>query len=333
VTGATWLLLIHQIPAKPDYLRVRIGRRLQQMGAVAVKSSVYALPNLADCREDFQWILREVTASGGEAVLCAVELVEGLDDEQLREAFRDARRRDYAAIGDEAREALRVRDPTAEGDAGARAAHEGPPAAAFATVSRLERRLEAVQAIDFFDAAEREQVRSLIDELRMRLQRGGSGPPAGAGHRPAGATWVTRAGVEEDRIASAWLIRRFIDPAARFRFVGDGAALDDDLPADAIRFDMFEAEHTHEGDRCTFEVLLERYRLDDAALAAIGEIVHDVDLADEKFGRPETAGIDRLIRGLVRVERDDEARVRAGGALFDALYAAFSAAPRGAAAP
>ena len=307
----SWLLLIHQIPAKPDYLRVKIGRRLQQVGAVGVKSSVYALPDTAAAREDLQWILREVTGAGGEAVLCAVDLIDGLDDAQLRAMFQEVRGKDYQALAAEIAEASRALDSSADASS---------PPSALGMLARLERRRAAVDAIDFFGAPGRDRAAAELGELRSRLMgRRGAPRSETVAPRPAGATWVTRPGVEEDRIASAWLIRRFIDPAARFRFSAEAAGVD----TGEIRFDMFEAEFTHDGDRCTFEVLLDRFSLDDRALEAIAEVVHDIDLADDKFGRPETAGVERTIRGLLRVEPEDSGRLRAGTALFDALYAAF----------
>ena len=135
-----------------------------------------------------------------------------------------------------------------------------------------------------------------------------------------GRTWVTRTGVHVDRIASAWLIRRFIDPEARFKFVpAKGYAPD----TGELRFDMFEAEFTHEGDRCTFEALLSRTGLSDPALSAIGEIVHDIDLKDEKFGREEAAGIRTLVAGICAPDRDDAERIARGSAVFDDLYESF----------
>jgi len=126
--------------------------------------------------------------------------------------------------------------------------------------------------------------------------------------------------VHVDRISSAWLIRRFIDPAARFRFV----ATQTHAPAPGeLRFDMFEAEYTHEGDRCTFETLVARFGLEDSALAAIAELVHDIDCKDGKFGRDETAGVERVIRGIVRRHATDEARLERGAAVLDDLYEAY----------
>ena len=135
---------------------------------------------------------------------------------------------------------------------------------------------------------------------------------------PLGATWVTRKDVFVDRIASAWLIRRFIDPEARFKFVVGKGYLPE--PGE-LRFDMFEAEFTHVGDRCTFEVLLERAALDDHALRAIAEIVHDIDLRDDKFKRPETAGIAMMINGIALTHRDDHERLKRAEQAFDEVYA------------
>jgi hypothetical protein len=132
---------------------------------------------------------------------------------------------------------------------------------------------------------------------------------------------VTRANVYVDRIASAWLILRFIDSGARFKLV---PAKNYSPLSGELRFDMFQAELTHEGDLCTFEVLLHRFGIEDRALTAIGEIVHDMDLKDDKFGRPERAGIERLLTGLSLTEKDDQARLAKGEVLFDALHAAFA---------
>jgi hypothetical protein len=186
---------------------------------------------------------------------------------------------------------------------------------------RLRRRLAEVLQLDFFGAAGRDRVEALVTELEARLQ-----PPAVSPKATTTAptmrrrVWVTRKGVHVDRIASAWLIRRFIDPEATFKFVpGKGYAPE----SGELRFDMFEAEYTHEGEACTFEVLLARFGLGDVALGAIGEIVHDIDLRDGKFGRPEVPGVERMVTGVAAGHADDEARIAAGSILFDALYEAF----------
>jgi hypothetical protein len=196
------------------------------------------------------------------------------------------------------------------------------PAQAEASVRRLRKRLGDVAAIDFFGASGRDGVERLLDAIDSVLRPSAPDPEPGAPPAPAGVrgrTWVTRRGVHIDRIGSAWLIRRFIDPEARFRFVPG-----DEPPSPGqLRFDMFEAEFTHEGDQCTFEVLTRRFGLRDAALARIGEIVHDIDLKDSRFGHAETAGLDHLISGIAMRHKDDEDRLRDGGAAFEGLYEFF----------
>ena len=138
--------------------------------------------------------------------------------------------------------------------------------------------------------------------------------------RTRGRTWVTRKGIHVDRMASAWLIRRFIDPEARFKFVpGRGYR----PQAGELRFDMFEAEYTHDGDRCTFEVLVEKFQPEDRALRPVAQIVHDIDLKDSKFGRPEVQGIERLVAGIAMAHREDEERLARGSAVFEDLYEYF----------
>jgi hypothetical protein len=314
-TVQPWLLLIHQIPPKPDYFRVKIGRRLARVGAVAIKNSVYVLPATEQGMEDFQWILREIVEGGGEASICRSTFVDGLTDGEIERFFYEARSRDYEEITTAARAALK------SVPSGRRLTPE-QRAAAEEAAAKVRKRLAAVARIDFFGAERRDTATTALDEIEARLR-----PPAEqatARTRPLekerlrGRTWVTRQGIFVDRIASAWLIRRFIDPGARFRFVAPQGYRP---KAKEVRFDMFEAEYTHEGDRCTFETLLRRFELDDPALAQIAEIVHDIDLRDEKFGREDAAGIERVLAGIAAACAGDDQRLERGGALFDDLYA------------
>lgn len=135
-----------------------------------------------------------------------------------------------------------------------------------------------------------------------------------------GKIWVTRKGIKVDRIACAWLIRRFIDPEARFRFVDPKAAKP--RPGE-LRFDMYEGEFTHEGDWCSFETFLHRLGLEDPALQALGEVIHDVDLKDGKFKRPEVPGFERAIHGVAFLHEKDEDRLTTGSGVMDAFHAAF----------
>lgn len=313
-----WLLLIHQIPPKPNYFRVKVWRRLQRLGAVAVKNSVYVLPKSDQAQEDFQWILREIIGGGGEATLCEARFVEGLSDEQIEELFQAVRSSDYRQITEEARRVVKSLPANLRAEDDRRGQAE-------VNVDRLKRRLAEVVTIDFFGAPGREAAEGLISGLEARLHPIG---PGTRGATPAkarleelhGRTWVTRKGIHVDRMASAWLIRRFIDVDASFKFV---PARGYKPEVGESRFDMFEAEFTHEGDCCTFEVMISRLGLTDSALRPIAEIVHDIDLKDSKFGRQETAGIDRIIAGIAMAHKDDEARLSRASAVFDDLYESF----------
>jgi hypothetical protein len=239
-----WLLLIHQLPPKPDYLRVKVRRRLRGLGAVAVKHTVYLLPNTAEALEDLHWLRQEIETEGGSAVIAEAEFVAGLADEEI--------------------------DAMLAAEAGAGPDSDSPPSG---DIERVE----------------------------------------------PGRTWVTREDVHVDRIASAWLIRRFIDPQARFKFV---AARGYKPRAGELRFDMFEAEYTHVGDDCSFQTLAKRFGVTDRPVRVLGEIVHDIDCKDQLFGRPETAGIASLIKGIAEAHDDDTARIERGSAMLDDLYAA-----------
>jgi hypothetical protein len=225
---------------------VKLRRRLQRLGAAPIKSTVYVLPATEESYEDFTWLVREIEADGGSAVLCEASFIDGITDEEV-EAMLNA----HAA------------DATSE------------------------------------------QATSAPDRVAP------------------GRTWVTREGVHIDRIASAWLIRRFIDPKATFKFVPSRGYAP---RAGELRFDMFKAEYTHEGDRCTFQTLLARFGLRDRALVALGEIVHDIDCKDERFGRPETRGVATLVRGIVENNATDADRITRGEAVFDDLYTSLGKA-------
>jgi hypothetical protein len=301
-----WLLLLHNIPPKPAYLRVKIWRRLQGLGAVAVKNAAYLLPKSEQAQEDLRWVGREIVAGGGEAVLCEAQFLDGLDDAALRALFNAARDADYAALAEEARGAMGNREG-------------GPEAAA----RRLSRRFDQITAVDFFHATGRGAAEGALAALQARLKRAAAPAPAAradAERPPRARVWVTRRSVFVDRIASAWLIRRFIDPKARFKFV---AEKDYRPKPGELRFDMFDAEFTHQGDRCTFEVLRDRFAAGDAALGQIAEIVHDIDLKDGKFGRAEAAGVQQMIAGIAESTDDDAERNRRGGEVFEALYRSF----------
>jgi len=312
--GRTWLLLIHQLPPRPNALRVKIWRRLRQVGAVAVKQSVYAMPLSGQGREDLGWILQEVVAGGGEGSLSEARFVAGLDDGQIIAQFHVERNADYEKILQDCEDlkmewssdSIDPRDPE----------HKGP-----ARLARLRRRLEEVRAIDFFQAPARAATEDRLRELAGML----AAPPApvrGAGAPVGlrGKVWVTRQDVFIDRLACGWLVRRFVDAAATFKFVAAEAYA---TGANEIAFDMFEGDFSHEGELCTFEVMIRRLGLDDPALIPLAEIVHDLDLKDNQYGHAETAGLHALLSGLTTALADDDTRMAEGVRLFDNIYAFF----------
>ena len=277
---ASWLVLIHQLPPEPSYLRVKVARRLQRIGAMQIKNTVYVLPSAEQCKEDLQWAIGEIREGGGEANLFESRFLDGIDDAEVQRRFQEERNADYDAL---------IADAKAGGEA-----------------ARLRKRLAAIQAIDFFAAPRgpaaaallEKETEATIADLRAEDYRG--------------RTWVTRPGVHVDRMASAWLIRRFIDDRARFRFSGNG-----------IRFDMPNGDFTHDAARCTFEVLRDRFGNADKGVRAIGEIVHDIDLKDAAFERDETAGVAALVAGIALAHRDDKERLARAAQLFDELYEFF----------
>jgi len=313
-----WLLLIHQIPPKPSYLRVKIWRRLQRLGAVSIKNSVYALPKSDQTREDFQWILREVIEGGGDGTLCEARLIDGISDDQVEELFQAARTADYGQIADDARRLARTLPAKGKLNQERRPQLE-------VEIARLRRRLDEVVAIDFFGAKGREAAGGLVSgmETRVRGSKGGRATSEGGTRIREdlqGKVWVTRKGIHVDRMATAWVVRRFIDPEARIKFVAAKGYI---ALTDEVRFDMFEAEFTHEADCCSMEVLLARTGLRDPGLVRIAEIVHDIDLKDAKFQREETPGIARLIDGIAMAHKDDDVRLGRAAAIFDDLYENF----------
>jgi hypothetical protein len=312
-----WVLLMPNIPTSPSYLRVKIWRRLQAIGAVAIKNSVYVLPYREECIEVFQWVAREIAELGGQASLCESRFFDGATDDEIDRKFVDERNADYASLADEARAVAKSLKP--------KRLDAEQLASLAAQVEKLKRRLDDIIAIDFANAPGREPAEGLVVELAALVAaRKGAEPGADVltkVPRPEGATWVTRTGVHVDRIASAWLIRRFVDPKAKLKFVPAKGYLPQ---SGELRFDMYEAEFTHVGDRCTFEVLLERMGLDDPALRAIADIVHDIDLRDEKYGRKETEGVRSSVTGICTSSREDEERIAMGSVLLSSLHAFFT---------
>ncbi len=321
-----WILLIHQLPPKPTNLRVRIWRKLQKLGAVAIKNSVYVLPATAQAHENFQWLKQEIDSAGGEAAVLRAGAVEGATDKEIVAAFRRARDDEFAAISaefDGLTGAIREHARGRHLSAGRLSAHE-------TEIGKLHVELERIAATDFFAAKGRAAAFNAYERCRRAI-RTAQGPAATA--KPTmkasgtldlakfqGKRWVTRRNLHSDRLASAWLIKQFIDKRPRFYFVAEGETVEG-----AIGFDMFGAEFTHQGEDCTFETMLKQFGLAEGkGLREIAEIVHDIDLKDDKFHRLEAAGLNSIINGVSKVLRDDRKLMQEIGIVFDGLYALLS---------
>jgi hypothetical protein len=321
-----WALLIHQLPPKPTNLRVRIWRKLQKLGTVAIKNSVYVLPATEKTHEDFQWLKQEIESAGGEASVFKAASIEGATDQEIIAAFRKARDEEFVALAAEFDGLTAKIREQARGkhlSAGRLAAHESE-------IDKLHGELERIASNDFFAAAARAAAFAAYERCQKEL-RAAEGTKAKPTSSQTGADkldvakyqgqrWVTRRNLHIDRLASAWLIKQFIDKRPRFYFVAEGETIEGAIP-----FDMFDAEFTHHGEDCTFETMLKRFGLsENKGLCEIAEIVHDIDLKDDKFHRLEAAGLNAIIDGLSELLRDDRKLLQTTTAIFDGLHALLS---------
>jgi hypothetical protein len=300
-----WLLLLYSLPTKRGTARVGIWRQLKKSGALPFKTSAYLLPNRPDLLERFQWLVQQVKDAGGDATLACVSELEGLSRENIMSQFSDARAEDYSALSKELNQLI---------SANRKKAREGLADG----IEKLKRRFREVRAIDYFSCPAAHDVELLFQRAaRLTDPRPKSGDVLDVKEYQR-RTWLTRPRPEIDRVGSAWLIHKFIDPHATFVFAPKPSG-----HPQAIPYDMMDVEFTHHGDACTFETLLKRFAITDPAARRIGEMIHDADLEDGKFQRPECRGLDLLFKGWARLNHSDAEILDKGFACFDALYAAL----------
>jgi len=296
-TKPPWLLLVFSLPRKGASLRVTVWRKLQRYGALPLGNSGYFLPNTAENRERFEWLVTAVRTERGEASVLEVQSIDNCSFPQMKQRFSDARAGDYRELLKE------LRKPLTPGNLSSR-------------VRRLRQRLQDIVSIDFFGNPLRAQVESALNAMQISQTKSvapeiGSVSPAEYRNR----VWVTRPRPGVDRVTSAWLIRKFIDPKAKFAF-----APEDKKPVKAVPFDMYEGGFGHRGEDCTFETLLKVFRIRDKKIPVMAEIVHDADLFDEKFGRKEGFGIDEVMKGWSQLGLSDEELLKRGMQLAEGLY-------------
>ena len=310
------LLLLVGVPPTPSSLRVRVWRRLRSLGAVPLKRSAYLLPDTPERYEDFQWLAQEIEREGGEATLIRIQQIENISPENVQRLLHEPRDHDYRQLAARYRKVLQSleKKPAVKG---ARLPEE---------LAHLAREHQRIRDIDYFDAPSGAEVRRLEEVIAMRTRR--QEPVHREERRPLdlaglrGRRWVTRPRPHIDRIASAWLIKRFIDPDAEFLFAPPA-----EFPKDAIPFDAPGVELSHQGEDCTFETLVKRARLRDRRLVRLAEIVHEADLRDRKYPHEEARGIDVAVRALLAASPDDRQVLAQGMTLFEGLYATTSRRP------
>lgn len=318
-----WLVFVHQLPPTPSNLRVQTWRRLQQFGAIPRKQSVYVLPDTPETREDFHWLVTEVKSAGGDAEVFIADPVDTWTHDTLVEEFRRSRQEAYAALAAEIERSLQ------------RIGKRRPRGRRAPSLNRLQggfrQRLATIERIDFFGSAGRDRTVQLLREFEMRVTNratrsvsAAAAPTEATTANYQGRLWVTRPRPGVDRMSSAWLIRRFIDPQARFGFAEDRHA----VPDGAVPFDMFDVEFSHHGDHCTFETLCSVFGIADEAVQRIAAIVHDLDLKDGRFGPAEAPTVATMIEGLQLANSEDDRLLSEGMTLFESLYRSFAHSAR-----
>lgn len=320
--ASPWLVLVYQLPAKSSPARVKAWRRLQRIGAVALKNSAYILPNRPESREDFEWIKTEIVAIGGQALVLAVETLDAPTRQEIVELFRTARGQDFDLIRKQAHALVeRSRSRAPAGSARRRLVQ---------MLRRLRERFREVETLDYFDAPHRDEAAGVLDVLDRFVKRGQTMPtrPTQASQaldvsKYRGRVWLTRPRPGVDRMSSAWLIRRFIDPGAAFAF-GEPSSRSDMIP-----FDMFGADFGHHGSFCTFETIAHRFAVRDPGVAWLARIVHDLDLKEDTYDLPEKAAVGRIIEGLRRMYPDDQTLLSQGMTMFEALYQSYGDRSKG----
>ena len=297
--ATSWLLLLFALPSRRKSERVAVWRRLKKIGAIQIKTSTYLLPDNPPKYELFQWLAQQIRDFGGDATLVRVQEIEGMPNEKLIALFNRARDEEYGGIKKALLALLSRRQ-------------KSDPETKAAELERLKRQFRQIQEIDFFQSARGHDVQMLLRRAEGTAKKM---LPRLDPKNYRGKTWLTRPRPEIDRVGSAWLIRRFIDPRAKFVF----APTADAVP-DAIPFDMVDVEFSHHGDCCTFETLVRRFAIEDKAIRKIAEMIHDVDLEDEKFQRFECIGIDRVLKGWAKSGVRDDQILQHGLECFDGLY-------------
>lgn len=312
-----WLVFSYSLPSKSQSSpRVALWRRLRRLGAISVKTGVYVLPARDECVEAFQWLAQEVQQAKGESLVIHVQQFEGLTDTEIIELFRVARQQEYVEIRVQADEIEKNLQSSTTNHS--QLDHENQQRLKEA-IAKLRKRYSEILRIDFFDCPEATQVAAHLLRLEQALsfQKPDVKLASATLAEYQNCHWVTRPRPFVDRLACAWLIRRFINPDAVIRYSMQPEP-------DEVAFDMKEGEFGHQGNLCSFETMMLRFDLDEPGLQAIAEIVHELDLRDGQYIHPEATGIETILQGWLLAGLPDQELEARGSDLFEGLYIAFS---------
>lgn len=303
-----WLVLSYTLPTgQTSSPRVTLWRRLRRLGTITIAGSAYILPDREECAEALQWLSQEIRHAGGEALIMHVSTFAGLSHAEVVAHFQEARRKDYQELADQADGFMVARTTQTDQDV-------------RDMLDKLRRRHAEIARTDYFHCPDGVQVAAQLDRIAQALTHTPAVPPIASAviAQYRDARWLTRPHPHVDRLACAWLIRRYINPQAAIRYA-------ESPDPGEIPFDMVDALFSHQGNLCTFETMLRTFDLNEPVLAILAEIVHEIDVRDSQYDRPEIAGVDAVLAGWLRADWSDTERERHGIALFDGLFHALTA--------
>ncbi len=319
-TKEGWLLFFYSVPSKPVSNRMKIWRKLSKAGAVQIKGAVYILPMTDEHYEFFQWLVAEVDSMGGEAAFTRVEAIDSMKDQEIMELFNNHKGLEYQSIN-KVLENLETKVNSVK--KGSKSQNLKPLSE---QIVKITKSYEETLKTDFFSSKAGAALRSRVNALNAAIRGlSGASPESKSAGVPLrrledyqGKVWVSRKRPFVDRMASAWLIRRFIEKNARFRLVDEKELANPGK--NEVTFDVSGGIFTHAGDLCTFEVLVRAFGVKDRAVRKIAEIVHDLDIRDDKYRTPEAAGLEEILSGLKKSVKDDIELLDKGMSVFEMMY-------------
>jgi hypothetical protein len=314
-----WLLVFYSVPSHPVSNRMKVWRKLAKVGAVQLKGSVYILPATEEHEEFCQWLIGEVKSMGGDGAFVKSTEIKTMTNADIRRLFTMQADREYHRL----EKVLDVFERKIQSIRKGSKSEEGKHLTEKA--AKLAKEFEELRKRDYFESLTGNILKKRIQALEAALRNAGGKTPEEAStvvtrktQDYLGKIWATRKNPFVDRMASAWLIKRFVDPKASFVFIDerDVTSLDNAI----VTFDMRGAAFTHVGDLCTFEVLVKSFGIKDKAVKKIAEIVHDLDVKDDKYGKPETTGVEDILTGIRKTAKSDADGLDRGMTAFEMLY-------------